>query len=44
MNNLEELLREVGTRKGKGGRIFLLFCGDVDANTGASWCPDCVKG
>ena len=44
MDNLEELLREIGSRKDKGGRIFLLFCGDVDAATGESWCSDCVKG
>lgn len=42
--NLEELLHTIGSRKDKGGRIFLLFCGDVDKVTGKSWCPDCVKG
>lgn len=44
VNNLEELLQNIGSRKDKGGRIFLLFCGDVDEATGESWCSDCVKG
>ena len=44
VSNLEELLQTLGSRKGKGGRIFLLFCGDVVEATGESWCSDCVKG
>ncbi len=44
MHCLEVLLQEIGKRKDKAGRIFLLFCGDVDAGTGESWCPDCVEG
>lgn len=44
VSNLEELLMAIGGRKDKGGRIFLLFCGDVDTDTGGSWCSDCVKG
>ena len=44
VNNLEELLQNLGTRKDEGGRTFLLFCGDIDETTGVSWCPDCVKG
>lgn len=44
VSNLEELLMKIGSRKEKGGRIFLLFCGDIDDATGVSWCPDCVKG
>lgn len=27
-----------------GKRIFALFCGGKDPETGASWCPDCVQG
>ncbi|XP_033101074.1 thioredoxin domain-containing protein 17-like [Anneissia japonica] len=23
--------------------VYVLFCGGVDAATGHSWCPDCVK-
>jgi hypothetical protein len=44
VRNLEELLQAIGSRKGKEGRIFLLFCGDVDDASGESWCPDCVTG
>lgn len=44
VSNLEELLRMIGGRKDKEGRIFLLFCGDIDDTTGKSWCSDCVKG
>ena len=43
VGHLEELLQAIGSRQDKR-RIFLLFCGDVDAATGESWCPDCVKG
>ena len=44
VNNLEELLQAIGKRKNSEGRIFLLFCGDTDKETGQSWCSDCVKG
>ena len=44
VGHMEELLREIGGRESKGGRIFLLFCGDIDEASGKSWCSDCVKG
>ena len=44
VNNLEALLQALGQRKDKPGGIFLLLCGDVVAESGESWCSDCVKG
>lgn len=44
VSHMEELLQNIGGRKDKCGRIFLLFCGDPDKTTGENWCPDCVKG
>ena len=44
VSGLEELLHAVGQRVGSGKNIYILFCGDISAETGQSWCPDCVNG
>lgn len=36
---IDSLINEGGT-----GRLFVLFCGTTDLQTGRSWCSDCVKG
>ncbi|XP_003386713.1 PREDICTED: thioredoxin domain-containing protein 17-like [Amphimedon queenslandica] len=42
---LQELLSSVEVLKEGGNRckIFVLFCGSTDQQTGHSWCSDCVK-
>ena len=31
-------------KQGGASRVFVLFCGSRDEETGESWCSDCVKG
>ena len=41
-NCLAEYLKKVEENKGK--RVFAMFAGNTDENTGDSWCSDCRNG
>ena len=39
----QSLAQAVNTAKAESKPLFILFTGAVNADTGKSWCPDCVK-
>lgn len=44
VEGIESVLLAAEERQDNAGGVFILFCGDVQQDTGESWCPDCVKG
>lgn len=37
----EETLKEMSSAS-ESNKVIGVFCGDIDPETGKSWCPDCV--
>lgn len=44
VSGLPELMSSIEALKSSGNKVYVLFCGTTDPETGHSWCSDCVKG
>ncbi len=44
VEQVHAIIQSIETTGDSNGKLYVLFTGSKDPQTGKSWCPDCVRG